>query len=79
MVCEVKTRSTTVAGLPEESVTDRKLRRLKALAAEFLARGGDDEHAENDTEYYATVRFDVVSVIFEGSCTPRVEVFEDVL
>lgn len=79
VVCEVKTRSSTVAGLPEESVTDRKLRRMRALVAEYLERTRNDKHPGNATETYATVRFDVVSVIFEGSRPPRVEIFEDVL
>lgn len=51
--CEVKTRTSAAFGLPEESVTAVKQRRLRRLAAEYMHRTG--HHARE-------VRFDVVAV-----------------
>ncbi|MEZ0578874.1 YraN family protein [Nocardioides sp. MH1] len=40
VVCEVKTRSSNVAGTPHEAITDAKLDRLKRLGARWVeARG----------------------------------------
>jgi putative endonuclease len=36
VVCEVKTRSSTAFGTPHEAVTERKLARMRALAARWL-------------------------------------------
>jgi putative endonuclease len=51
--CEVKTRTSTQFGLPEEAVTIDKRRRLRRLALEYLQR--EDRRAR-------TLRFDVISV-----------------
>lgn len=36
VICEVKTRSSTAFGTPHEAVTERKLARMRALAARWL-------------------------------------------
>jgi putative endonuclease len=57
VICEVKTRTTTSFGPPEESVTEVKLRRLHRLAAAWL-------HERDDASLWrpAAVRIDVVAV-----------------
>jgi putative endonuclease len=53
---EVKSRTGTAFGEPEESVTPVKARRIRGLASEYLSqseRGGD-------------VRFDVIAVMLDG-------------
>jgi len=52
--CEVKTRRSNAFGDPAESVTWRKARKLRQLAAQWLTE--HDEHAPE-------VRFDVVAVL----------------
>jgi putative endonuclease len=54
-VCEVKTRSSSVFGTPFEAVTVEKQRRLRRVAARWLAAGGAGPG-------YAQVRFDVAAV-----------------
>ena len=54
VVCEVKTRTNERYGVPAEAVDWRKQRRLRKLAAEFLAANKPS---------CRTVRFDVVSII----------------
>ena len=61
--CEVKTRSSDRFGLPAEAVTAAKQRRLRRLAARFLAEAGGAGGR--------SLRFDVASVV--GA---RVEVIE---
>jgi len=51
--CEVKTRTTTTFGLPEEAITANKRQRLRRLALEYLQREG--RHAKQ-------LRFAVISV-----------------
>ena len=51
--CEVKTRTSTQFGLPEEAITIAKRRRLRKLALEYLQREGRRAR---------TLRFDVISV-----------------
>jgi putative endonuclease len=69
--CEVKTRSSDRFGSPLESVTVTKQRRLRTLAAKWLAahpaRHGDERRGE--------VRFDVASVTPAGA-SPTVAVVE---
>jgi putative endonuclease len=62
--CEVKTRRTTRFGTPAEAVVATKVRRLRRLAAQWLAATGLSPRE---------VRFDVVSVLpqHKGAC--RVE------
>lgn len=57
VVCEVKTRSSDAFGPPEEAVTAAKVRRLRGLAAEWLAEQGQ----ARDT--YERIRLDVVAVV----------------
>lgn len=54
IVCEVKTRSGTGFGEPAESITPRKMRRIRGLARTWMAA-----HHLAWTE----VRFDVVAVL----------------
>jgi putative endonuclease len=63
--CEVKTRRSDAFGLPAEAVTAAKRRRIRGLAARWLAerRVGARQ-----------VRFDVASVRFARGERPRVEV-----
>ncbi|MPQ97260.1 YraN family protein [Modestobacter sp. I12A-02628] len=61
--CEVKTRTATGYGHPVEAVTALKRRRLRGLAAAWLA--AHDEHAPD-------LRFDVVGVLVPPSGLPRV-------
>jgi putative endonuclease len=69
--CEVKTRSSSRFGLPVESVTATKQRRLRTLAAKWLA-----EHPQRRGEpRRGEVRFDVASVTPAGA-SPNVAVIE---
>lgn len=68
--CEVKTRASTRFGTPVEAVTATKQRRLRMLAARWLA--------DHDTRRLA-VRFDVASVTRAGDGHLAIEVLEDVL
>lgn len=54
VVCEVKTRSTTDFGSPQEAVTVRKLWRMRRVAAAWLA--AHDLHP-------AEVRLDLVAIL----------------
>ena len=65
--CEVKARSGDAFGGPHEAVTWKKQRKLRALAAAFLAAS----HANPDG-----VRFDVASVTLGPGERPSVFVFE---
>jgi putative endonuclease len=56
--CEVKTRSSHRFGLPAEAVTAAKQRRLRLLAARFLAEGPALPEARG-----RSVRFDVAAVM----------------
>lgn len=64
VVVEVKTRSGTGFGTPAESVTPRKLGRVRRLAQLWLA-----EHRVG----WVQVRFDVVAVLARPGCPPEVE------
>jgi putative endonuclease len=55
--CEVKTRTSDRFGVPAEAVTAAKQRRLRALAARFLA-----EHPAVAGAAVGSIRFDVVAV-----------------
>jgi putative endonuclease len=61
---EVKTRRGDRFGTPAEAVGATKVRRLRRLAAQWLAQAGLPPH---------TVRFDVVSVLPQPSGAARVE------
>ncbi|MDQ6927136.1 MAG: YraN family protein [Actinomycetota bacterium] len=53
--CEVKTRTSTAFGAPQEAVTRTKQRRLRALAAQWLQTAAPARAAE--------LRFDVACVM----------------
>lgn len=61
---EVKTRSGRAFGTPAEAVTPRKVRRLRVLLAQWLAR--HEVHADE-------VRIDVVAVELDPAGSPHVE------
>lgn len=65
--CEVKTRRSARFGAPYEAVTATKQRRLRGLAARWLA-----EHPHRSVN----VRFDVASVYARDGHEPIVEVLE---
>lgn len=69
--CEVKTRSSTAFGVPEEAVTFSKQRRLRRLAARWLA-----EQRLRPTPV-RSVRFDVAAVMGDRSHDLVVEIVED--
>lgn len=64
VVCEVKTRTTTLYGGPFEAVTDSKATRLRRLAHAWLA----DHPVQPEA-----VRIDVVSVVLPERGAPQVE------
>ncbi|QNN52137.1 YraN family protein [Nocardioides mesophilus] len=64
VVCEVKTRTSARFGHPVEAVGEQKARRLRRLAARWLA-----EHPLRPAE----VRLDVVGVLVTGSGAPEIE------
>ena len=66
--CEVKTRRGSAYGAPFEAVTWAKQRRIRGLAARWLA-----EHPGNAA---ATVRFDVASVQAVRGRRPMIDVIE---
>jgi putative endonuclease len=68
--CEVKTRSSDRFGSPVESVTATKQRRLRTLAAKWLAA-----HPTRSGERRGEVRFDVAAVTPAGA-SPTVAVIE---
>lgn len=67
---EVRTRTGTGFGSPAESVTVAKQRRLRRLAAEWLAANPGS---------WRQVCFDVIGVDLADPSRPRLEIFEDVL
>lgn len=62
--CEVKTRSSEDFGSPLAAVTPRKVRRLRALASEWL--GAHDHRAPH-------VRIDVIGILLGRGGTPTIE------
>ena len=63
VICEVKTRTSDAFGHPEAAVGHAKRKRIRRLAARYLAETG---------RHSGEVRFDVVAIT-----GPNVEVFED--
>jgi putative endonuclease len=70
-ICEVKTRSSTAYGSPQEAVTLAKQRRLRRLAARWLS-----QHRIHGASM-RSVRFDVVAVLEDRSHDLVVEVVHD--
>jgi putative endonuclease len=66
--CEVKTRRSTAFGSPAEAVTITKQRRLRTLAARWLA-----DHPEARAR---ELRFDVASVLATRGIAPVIDVIE---
>lgn len=71
--CEVKTRASTRFGSGFEAVTPAKQRRLRRLAAQWLA-----ESRQAGGPGYRRVRFDVAAVTVTASGVLEVDVLEDV-
>jgi len=67
--CEVKTRRGDRFGAPFEAVTVAKQRRIRGLAARWLA--------EHPGARVSRVRFDVASVRVVAAAPPAVDVIED--
>ena len=66
---EVKTRSSTAYGLPEEAVTSRKRAHLLAAAQEYIRI-----HPELEGDW----RVDVVAILRTGrAALPQIEIFEN--
>lgn len=67
---EVKTRTSTRFGFPEEAITPKKMAHMTACAEEYL-----QNHAECCQEW----RLDVISILAENSRNdPQIEWFENV-
>ena len=66
--CEVKTRRGEAFGVPAEAVTPTKQRRIRGLAARWLA-----EHRVRAP----AIRFDVASVRLADGGDPQVEIITD--
>ena len=65
---EVKTRTNTLAGYPESSVTRTKFRFLQRAAEQFLYK-----HPQ-----YKRIQFDVISITIPKSAEPEIFFIEDV-
>jgi putative endonuclease len=65
--CEVKTRRSDAFGIPAEAVTPAKQARIRRLAVQWLAAGGDRA---------ASLRFDVAAVTPDGRGQWIVDVLE---
>ena len=71
VICEVKTRSSTSFGSPEEAVTVTKQRRLRRLATRWLS------HQPPHHAPARSVRFDVAAVMSDRSGALVVDVVQD--
>jgi putative endonuclease len=74
VICEVKTRSSTAFGSPEEAVTVAKQRRLRRLAALWLAGQRESRAARPPV---GAVRFDVAAVMVDRAGDLVVDVVVD--
>lgn len=69
VVCEVRTRTTDRFGAPAETIDRKKIARLRAAAARWLAEG---------SVRAAMVRFDVASVVLDPrGGPPAIEYYEN--
>jgi len=66
---EVKTRSSTRMGFPEEAISPRKMRLLQEAAQAFM-----EEHQE-----FQRMQFDVVTFLIRGNVVTEVQHLEDIL
>jgi len=67
---EVKTRTSTRFGFPEEAITPKKMAHMTACAEEYL---------QNHAEWCQEWRLDVISILAENSRNdPQIEWFENV-
>lgn len=57
VLVEVKTRSSTAKGLPEEAITPAKQRRYRKIAASYLQHAGTAD---------TSVRFDAIAILAVG-------------
>jgi putative endonuclease len=64
---EIKTRSNTLFGFPEEAITKSKIRYLKACAEEYLVKYNN----------FHKLRFDVISIIYRTDDDFDIMHFED--
>lgn len=69
VIIEVRSRSSHALsyGLPSESITPRKIRKVRATAAVYLQQSG---------KLTAPVRFDVITVLFQADAEPKLEHIE---
>ncbi|PQJ11332.1 YraN family protein [Flavipsychrobacter stenotrophus] len=66
VIVEVKTRSATVFGFPEEAVNLRKQRHLRVAAESYLL----------ENPRYINIRFDIVSIVIKGGSVQEIVHFE---
>jgi putative endonuclease len=71
-IVEVKTRRGRAHGLPIEAVDGLKQQRLRRLGAVYLS------HRRGRPHWVPTVRFDVVSVLFDTCQAPEIEHYRGV-
>lgn len=64
---EVKTRTNFLFGLPEESITPKKIKFLKQAAEEFLLQNPN----------YSIIQFDVLAISLNENTLPKIDFFED--
>ncbi|WMT39199.1 YraN family protein [Paenibacillus sp. D2_2] len=69
VIVEVRSRSgyALVYGFPSESITPRKIQKVRDTATVYLLQTGKQT---------ATVRFDVITVLFQGNAEPQLEHLE---
>jgi putative endonuclease len=65
--CEIKTRTSTIFGFPEDAVTKKKQNYLKLCAEHYLLN-----HPQ-----YNRLRFDVISIILNKNITQEIVHIED--
>lgn len=65
---EVKTRSSTQWGHPEESVNYQKFNRWRKAAQGYLSK----------QKQYRWIQFDIIAITWQGKCNYQLDFFEDV-